>query len=148
LDADGKAKRLLSTLLASVLAEAEFRTGDDEADRLLRVATLGIRSPRLDSRRDALEKLWDAFERIKTLEPGKDKKEQVQALLNHAPGGPKFREMLDTEAKALTSIGNTFGIRHSETQQELLTAAAQIDALFHRMFAFLRLVLIATGRGS
>lgn len=56
--------------------------------------------------------------------------------------------MLGEEAMALTSIGNTFRIRHSETDRELLTATEQVDYLFARMFAFIRIVLKAAGRGG
>lgn len=97
--------------------------------------------------KDALEKLWDAFERIKTLEPGQDKKAQVTALLNKAAKG-QYRSMLEAEATELTRIGNSFRIRHSETTQESLTRSAQADYLFHRMFSFLRFVLSVTGRAS
>jgi hypothetical protein len=96
---------------------------------------------------DTLEKLWDAFERIKTLESGQDKRAQVTALLDKAAQG-KFRAMLEIEATELTRICNTFRIRHSETTQEPLTQSAQTDYLFHRMFSFLRFVLTATGRAS
>jgi len=36
----------------------------------------------LDVRRESLEKLWDAWERLKTVEPGGDKKAQAKALLD------------------------------------------------------------------
>ena len=102
-----------------------------------------------DDRRDALEKLWDAFERLKTLEPGPNKRAQAEALLDRvAPSDSKLRFTLGEEAQALTVIGNTFRIRHSETSQEPLTALEQVDYLFGRMFAFVRLVLKTTSRGG
>jgi hypothetical protein len=59
-----------------------------------------------------------------------------------------LRETLGEEALALTKIDNSFRIRHSETSQELLTAPEQIDYLLGRMFAFVRIVLKASGRGG
>ena len=47
----------------------------------------------------------------------------------------------------LTKIGNTFRIRHSETSQEDLRSPEQVDYLFGRLFAFIRLILKATERG-
>lgn len=145
----GETRRLLSQPLAEALTWTLFNTGDTECDRLLEAARNRITSPKLDVRQDALEKLWDAFERLKTLEPGADKKAQANALLDRtAQPGSKFRQMLSDEALALTNIGNAYRIRHSEITQELLTTPEQIDYLFARMFAFVRIVLKSTNRGG
>jgi hypothetical protein len=66
-------------------------------------------------RRESLEKLWDAWERLKTLEPGKDKKASTTALLDKVSSEPMFRAYLEHEATRLTEIGNTFMIRHTES---------------------------------
>lgn len=100
----------------------------------------------MEDRRNALEKLWDAFERIKTLEPGNDKRAQATALLDKAIKAPRLRKFLENEAKALTEIGNNLQIRHFETSQEKLERPEAVDYLFHRMFSFIRFVLRATGR--
>ncbi len=143
------ARRLLPEPLAEALRSMVFKTGDDETDRLLDSARHRIASPKEDDRRDALEKLWDAFERIKTLEPGSDKRRQANALLDQAAvRGTEFRKMLGDEALALTRIGNTFRTRHSEVDQERLGSLEHVDYLFLRMFAFVRMVLKAAGRGG
>ena len=145
---EGHARRLVALGLRDELREAAFNTGDTETDRLLDAARERILLPIEDDRRDALEKLWDAFERIKTIEPGADKKAQAGRLLDRTATSPKFRGFLTDEAKALTQIGNGLRIRHSETTQEPVQTPEHIDYLFHRMFSFVRLVLRATGRGS
>ena len=146
---DGEATRLLPEPLAKALRSTAFKTGDDETDRLLETARRLIASPKETDRRDALEKLWDAFERLKTLEPGSDKRQQADSLLDRvAVPGTGFRRILGEEAFALTRIGNNFRIRHSETNQERLSSLEHVDYLFWRMFAFLRMVLKATGRGG
>ena len=38
--------------------------------------------------------------------------------------------------------------RHTETDKVPIIASEQVDNLFHRMFAAIRLVLKATGRGG
>jgi hypothetical protein len=63
LTAEGKAIRLGPSLLREALADAIFHTGDAETDRLLEDARCLILLPRIEDRRDALEKLWDAFSR-------------------------------------------------------------------------------------
>jgi hypothetical protein len=132
--------------LRDALANALFHSGDAETDHLLEESRRLILSPHIEDRRNGLEKLWDAFERIKTLEPGNDKKAQATALLDRAVQAPRFRSFLETEAKELTTIGNTLRIRHFETTQERLEKPEEVDYLFHRMFSFLRLLLRATGR--
>jgi hypothetical protein len=145
----GEARRLLPQPLADVLARTLFATGDAVTDRLLDAARHLIALPRPESRQDALEKLWDAFERLKTLEAGADKKAQADLLLDRtARPGSHLRRILGEEALALTKMGNTFRIRHSESSQELLTTSEQIDYFFSRMFAFIRIVLKATNRGG
>ena len=147
--ADGKARRLLPEPLVKALRSTVFKTGDDETDRLLETARHRIASPKEDDRRDALEKLWDAFERVKTLEPGSGKRQRADALLDRAAvPGTEFRKILSEEAFALTRIGNRFRIRHSEVDQERLISLEHVDYLFWRMFAFVRMVLRATGRGG
>lgn len=149
LTADGKVRRLLPEPLAKALRLTVFNTGDDETDRLLETARHRIASPKEEDRQVALEKLWDAFERLKTLEPGADKRRRADALLDRAAApGTKFREVLGEEARALTGIGNSFHIRHSEVWTERVSSPAQVDYLFGRMFAFVRMVLKATGRGG
>ena len=145
---EGDARRLVAPGLRDELREAQFNTGDAETDRLLDAARERILLPGEGDRRDALEKLWDAFERIKTLEPGASKKVQADRLLDRTAELPRLRELLGEEAKALTEIGNGLRIRHSETTQEPVQTLEQIDYLFHRMFSFVRLVLRATDRGS
>ena len=146
---EGQARRLLPTPLSEVLGQTVFDSGDDETDRLLETARQRIVRPKVEDRHEALEKLWDAFERLKTLEMGPGKKAQVNNLLDRAAApSTKFRQNLEDEAKALTNIGNTFKIRHTESDQEDLGSPEQIDYLFSRLFAFIRLVLKTTGRGG
>ena len=145
----GRAQRVLPDELAVPLGRAVFDTGDGETDRLLEAARTRITSPKAEDRQDALEKLWDAFERIKTLEPGTDKRVRAEALLDRAAARESgFRRLLDEEVRALTTIGNSFRIRHSETTQERVGDLERVDYLFARLFAFMRLVLKATGRGG
>jgi hypothetical protein len=44
-----------------------FNTGDAELDRMLPQARERIFSPDAELRRDSVEKLWDAWQRLKTL---------------------------------------------------------------------------------
>lgn len=146
---DGKMQRILPEPLAQAVTYARFHTGDAETDRLLEAARIKIYAPKHDDRADGLEKLWDAFERIKSLEPGADKKASASTLLDRAARpGSKLRSSLDLESRALTEIGNTHRIRHSEISQEPLETPLQIDFLFTRLFAFVHFLLRASQRAA
>lgn len=149
LDDEGRAQRILPQPVAQVLGWQMFDSGEAELDRLLEYARSHFLSPKLDDRRDATEKLWDAFERIKTLEPGSDKRAQADALLDRAAApGTRMRDALAEEARALSFIGNSLRIRHSEVTQELIDRSEPLDWLFVRMFSFVRLLLLASGRSA
>lgn len=150
LSEEGQVQRLAPEGLHETLVKTVFATGDSELDVMLESARVKFLNPDEVVRREALEKLWDAWERVKTVEPGRDKSAQTAVLLDRAAASDKstFRHMLEVEAKELTKIGNLFRIRHSETTQEPLNSSDHVDYLFHRMFSLIRLVLRTTGRGG
>ena len=83
LEQNGQVVRLAPTVLAVALQSAVFKTGDDILDRLLETAPTKFLSLNLTARKESLEKLWDAFERLKTLEDP-DKKSQLPNCLRKA----------------------------------------------------------------
>lgn len=139
----GRIERLAGPVLREELASAEFRTGERELDRMLETARRKFLDPDEATRREALEALWDAWERLKTLGSGRDKKAQAASLLDQAagPSSPKFRVALEREARELHSIGNNLQIRHSETNQERLVRGEHVDYLFHRLLGLIQMVL-------
>lgn len=145
---DGEILRLAPAVLQEELAVSVFRTGDNTLDDLLESARQKFLNRSINVRRESLEKLWDAWERLKTLEPGRDKRESARALLDRATAEPTLRARLDQEARELTDIGNTFMIRHTETDKIPITESAHVDYLFHRMFSLIRLLLKASGRSA
>jgi hypothetical protein len=141
----GAIERLVPVEIGDALDNACFATGDPELDRMLDAARRKFLDPDITERHDALKELWDAWERLKTIN-GKDKKAGIAELLDQI-AGPKalnFRSMLEKEAKQVTEIGNTFQIRHSETTQEPLSSEHHVDYLFHRLFSLINLLLRAS----
>ena len=140
---EGRVERLMSLEFQGILVESDFDTGDAELNRLLSTAQRKFLDPRPETRREALEALWDAWERVKTMDGHSDKKAGVQAILDTAAGAtsPKFRQALDREAAELTGIGNSLRIRHSETSQEILATSEHVDYLFYRLYSLIQLVL-------
>ena len=139
----GQIRRLAGPVLHEVLAGSSFQTGDVLLDGLLESARAKFLDPDANVRREAIEKLWDAWERVKTLEPGPDKRSSAKALLDKAADETTFREVLEQEARTLTDAGNRFQIRHSETSQIPLQRTDHVDYLFHRLFALVWLLLRA-----
>lgn len=143
LEPNGSILRLAHPILQESLSFSMFNTGDMELDSLLNSARTKYLNPNPIVRRESLEKLWDAWERLKTIE-ATDKKMSVTILLDKASSEPKFRQELEEEAIKLTKIGNTFRIRHSETSQIQLESNENVDYLFHRLFALIMLLLKKT----
>lgn len=133
--------------VTSVLTQAIGKlpaSGDAILDNLLQDASKRFRDPAPAARRDAIEKLWDGWERLKTLDTYDNKSASVQALLNIvAEPGSTFRTLLETEARALTDIGNSFHIRHFETNKVPVPLPEHVDYLFHRLYALVNLLITA-----
>lgn len=129
------------------MKSARFLTGDNDLDLLLDTARAKYLNPDLIVRKESLEKLWDAWERLKTVESA-DKKTGVATLLSKAAAGAEFRTLLDKEARELTDIGNNFRIRHSETSKTPIEVSEHVDYLFHRMFSIAYLLLKKSGRAG
>lgn len=129
----------------------DFRpaTGDEDLNAKLTDALILFVSRDPRDRRNAVEKLWDGFERLKTLElgGGSSKKASASQLLDRAAcGSEPYREMLNSEFKVLTDIGNNFTIRHHEHGQAELPNDAAVDYLFVRLASAISYVLRATNR--
>jgi hypothetical protein len=144
---NGHVERIAPEALREPLTQAVFRTGDDALDGLLERARTRFLSRDPAVRRESLEALWDAWERLKTLEGG-DKRSSTAILLDRASAERTFRELLENEARQLTDTGNTFMIRHTEVDKIQINDPEHVDFLFHRLFALIRLLLRKTNRGG
>jgi hypothetical protein len=142
---NGNIERLVNPVLSESLKRPPFNTGDTETDSFLNRAVSKFLHHDLSTRKEALEALWDAFERIKTLEEG-HKKASVKIVIDKSTACEKMRDQINKEATALTEIGNKFMIRHSEKDKIAINEEKHVDYLFHRMFALLWLWLESTGR--
>ena len=121
-------------------------SGDYILDELLADACKKFKDATPKSRAEGTEKLWDAWERLKSIDVQGDKRMSVASLLEQCSPEPTFRAQLNSEAKALTEIGNSFHIRHFETDKVSINLPEQHDYLFHRLFALMHLLLFSRGR--
>ncbi len=141
LQENGQVTRLAPPIVSDILNNAIFQTNDKELDSLLETARVKYLNPNLKIRLESLEKLWDAWERIKTLDYPSDKKKSIEMLLEKASDQIEMRKVLNEDANKLTCIGNNFMIRHTEVGKTPITSSAHVDYLFHRMFALIYLLL-------
>jgi hypothetical protein len=145
---DGEVSRIGAATFHETLAAAAFKTGDADLDAMLEEARHKFLNRDEKIRRESLERLWDAWERLKTVGPGKDKKAKVTGLLDATAPEATFRQVLEDEANALTAIGNGFMIRHTEVGRVPVRESRDVDYLFQRLFSLVLLLLRANGLGQ
>ncbi|MFT7003521.1 MAG: hypothetical protein ACJAWW_000870 [Sulfurimonas sp.] len=131
----------LSTVLdmsvnLELLFDNKADTKDNELNELIEEAKERFLS---NDRQVGLEKLWDAYERLKTYY-STNKKESSQKIVNNISENfdDKF---IDEEFKILTKIGNAYRIRHHEVGKNKLIQQ-HINYLFFRMLALIDLCLV------
>ena len=146
LDHDGKIIRLGSEAIRTSIVGRKFNTGDSILNDLLNLAREKYLNPNSTQRRDAIEKLWDAFERMKTLEDPTNKKASADLLISKTAKEPLFIQKITAEFNELTIIGNNFRIRHHETDKTEIESNEQVEYLFVRLYALIEYVLKTTGR--
>ena len=145
---DGLVERRLPSEFEMVVRRTVYSTGDQKLDILLDTATDKFLSPKPESKQDALEKLWDAFERLKSIEIPSNKKLSAELLINKATldSATIFRSVVEAEFRSLTDIGNNLSIRHFEQGKESVGDGGEKDYLFFRLFSLIWFILRATGR--
>lgn len=94
--------------------------------------------PTLQAHRDAVEKIWDALERLKTYYTDFDKKTSVKKIVNDMSCGQNTYEVLfEDEFNSLTKIGNSFRIRHHETDKIEINDIRYYDYFFNRCLSLI-----------
>lgn len=141
----GRIVRVLPPVLGDDLKRTTFRSGDRTLDNMLEECRTKFSDRNPLVRREALERLWDAWERLKSLADPRDKKQSIKIILDAVAAEPTLRSRLETEAVELTAIGNSHLIRHSEVNQVAVIDVDHVDYLFHRLFAMIQLMLRRKG---
>lgn len=109
---------------------------------LLQEAILLFRQPNPTARKDSVEKIWDAFERLKTYYTSLDKRSSAAKVVNDMSGQqPDFMSLFNEEFKTLTQIGNSFRIRHHETDKIDITDSNHFDYFFNRCLSLIALAI-------
>lgn len=118
----------------SAISEIGLKELLNEADRYYHTGNKQI----------AVEKLWDAFERLKTYySPMLNKSASANKIIDDMSGSePNFKSLYQAEFKALTSIGNDFRIRHHETTKIDITDNRQYDYFYRRCLALVSVAIL------
>ena len=109
---------------------------------LLIIALQKHKSPHPNDQKDAVEKIWDALERLKTYYTDKDKKGSVEQIVKDmANEQTDFINLFNSEFRSLTDIGNNFRIRHHETSKIDITDMRHYDYFFNRCLSMIALAI-------
>lgn len=141
----GRIVRVMPPVLGEGLKRTIFNTGDRTLDNMLDESRTKFSDRNPLVRREALERLWDAWERLKSLADPGDKKRSIKIILDSIAQEPSLRARLEEEAAELNSIGNSHLIRHSEVSQVPVIDVDHVDYFFHRLFAMIQLMLRKKG---
>lgn len=87
----------------------------------------------------AVEKIWDALERIKTI-LNKDKKKGILAICSMC-NNDLDKSYIDDEFRILTQIGNEYQIRHFEIDKKEIKDKETLSYLFFRTFLFVSFII-------
>lgn len=98
----------------------------------------------------AVEKLWDAFERLKTYySPALDKAHSANKIIDDMScSEPNYKALYEAEFKALTVIGNGFRIRHHETTKIDIIDSRQYDYFYKRCLALISVAILYLEGGA
>lgn len=90
----------------------------------------------------AVEKLWDAFERLKTYYPELKKDKSTEKIIQNMSGDNQmFYKMYEEEFRALRDIGNNFRIRHHETNRTDIVDDRQYEYFYKRCLSLVSVAI-------
>ncbi len=126
--------------VVSDISEQGLKELIEEADNYYRAGNKQI----------AVEKIWDAFERLKTFySPALNKASSANKIIDDmSSSDPHYKAMYEDEFKALTNIGNGFRIRHHETTKVDITDNRQYDYFYKRCLALISVAILYLEGGS
>lgn len=135
-------RKVEKTVLSPKIVQEIQQIKEQGLKDLLNEAIDLFKQPHPKARRDAVEKIWDALERLKTYYADLSKKQSAIKIVNDmANGETEFINLFNDEFNALTKIGNGFRIRHHETDKIEITDNKYYDYFFNRCLSLIALTL-------
>ncbi|WP_035946196.1 AbiJ-NTD4 domain-containing protein [Fusobacterium necrophorum] len=129
---------ILTQDIQNIIAEVE----EEGVRELLKDAIALYKTPNSAARQDSVEKIWDAFERLKTYYTSMDKKQSSEKIIKDmSMSDSNYENLFNKEFGELTSIGNNFRIRHHETNKINIPDQRYYDYLFNRCLSLIVLAI-------
>ncbi len=137
------------SVLSDKIADNIAKIDENGIKELLTTAIQKHTSPHPDDQKYAVEKIWDAFERLKTYYQNLDKKGSAAQIIDDMSGGvPEYMDLFDAEFRALTTIGNSFRIRHHETNKIDIVDIRHYDYFFNRCLSLIATAILYLKQNS
>ncbi|MCT0449642.1 AbiJ-related protein [Lactococcus lactis] len=109
---------------------------------LIDESLLKYKSEKVSDKKEAVEKIWDALERLKSYYKSLNKKKSVEKLIaDISSHETNYIEIFNDEFIKLTKIGNDFRIRHHETNKIEITDNHYFNYFFLRCYALISLAI-------
>lgn len=142
LNANGEVVRVIPNDVATPdIVNTVLSIKEEDTRSLLQEALILHRSHAQNAARDSVEKLWDAFERMKTYYSANKKESANQIIADMAGDSEDYRKLFDEEFTKLTIIGNDYRIRHHETNKIDITDVRYYDYFFNRCLSLIALAV-------
>lgn len=143
LNDDKRIERVVDdSVLTTELEQAVLSIQEAGTKELMREAISYFRQPHSKAREEAVEKIWDALERLKTYYTGISKKDSINRIINSmANGKEEYIKLFDKEFKELTDIGNDYRIRHHETSKIDISDTRYYEYFFNRCLSLIALAV-------
>lgn len=141
IDNQGQIKRSVPKMISKIVNDIKFKTEDERLNELLEIAYSKFILTSKESRCESLEKIWDAFERLKTYFEESKRASSQQLIGVISQKNTLFETHIQKEFDELTRIGNTFQIRHFERGKTKMESDLHIDYFFYRMSCLILLCI-------
>lgn len=143
LDSNGKVERVFVNDIATTeVVNTVLSVQEKGTKELLREAINLHRSHDPNAARDSVEKLWDAFERLKTYYTNLNKQASVNQIISDmSDGSEEYYKLINEEFITLTKIGNEYRIRHHETDKIEISDIRYYDYFFNRCLSLITLAV-------
>lgn len=140
-DLDSEVNDNITSDAKTILEMDSDWSSDATLNELIEESMLYIRKTDEKEKQVGLEKIWDAFERVKTYF-SENKKESISKILKEvSKGSDSLYDFLSKESRELTRIGNEFQIRHFERGKEAINSIEMKEYLYFRVLSFVSLCM-------
>jgi DNA-dependent RNA polymerase auxiliary subunit epsilon len=136
-------ERVIKNTVLSDKVESDIKAIREPGTKnLLEEAINLFKQPNPVASKYAVEKIWGAFERLKTFYVELDKKNSASKIVDDMSNKKtEYITIFTDEFTALTKIGNEFMIRHHETDKIEITDDWHYDYFFNRCLSLISLAI-------